>query len=552
MLEQTISVSAMSERNIEALNSLEKARAAHERYLLKLQNQDLENAIEYYIDAVKLNPTMPEAYYRLATLMWQNGQISLQTAIEQCKQAVSIAPKNINAHLYTGYFLKLAQDYKSAEKEFKNAIKIGGLNSARPRLFMSLSILQKMTTEKHSPLDFVKCMYYLLTGSVMIFWDLASLKMIYKNFSEDFSVLSYKRAGEFLESIKNNDLAVKMYKKGALKTEKDEIFYEKIADLQVKNEDMENAIESYKKVLDANPKNREALVKLATVNQTYFPDNIEESIDCYNELLEIESDKAPIYYELGHLYLKKEDKIHAICAFKLALELDEENPFYNNALAYAFVQAGLYDDAVDFYQKAIKLNPDKKWTAIVCQALGAIYEEIYENHEAAIASFQAGIVLDPENSEIYLSLGDVYMEEQDLDKAIRAYCDAISVDANDYRGFAKTGLALWEKDYTEEAIVAYTRAIDINPEYDIAQNNLGVIYLDGMGMSKEALSYFETAVDINPNYTLAYFNAGRALQSLKRNEEAAKYYQMAMDLNKLTEDLDEEEIKERLYGLFNA
>src|SRR5574344_2103763 len=154
MLEQTISVSAMSERNIEALNSLEKARAAHERYLLKLQNQDLENAIEYYIDAVKLNPTMPEAYYRLATLMWQNGQISLQTAIEQCKKAISLAPKNINAHLYTGYFMKMAQDYKSAETEFKNAIKIGGINSARPRLFMSRS--EEHTSELQSP-DHIVC-----------------------------------------------------------------------------------------------------------------------------------------------------------------------------------------------------------------------------------------------------------------------------------------------------------------------------------------------------------------------------------------------------------
>ena len=100
--------------------------------------------------------------------------------------------------------------------------------------------------------------------------------------------------------------------------------------------------------------------------------------------------------------------------FKLAVEKDCENPFYNNSLAYAFVQAELYDDAIEYYQKAINLNPDKQWTAIVCQALGSIYYQIKGNYEAAIATFQAGIVLDPENSEIYLSLGDVYMVENDL------------------------------------------------------------------------------------------------------------------------------------------
>ena len=101
------------------------------------------------------------------------------------------------------------------------------------------------------------------------------------------------------------------------------------------------------------------------------------------------------------------------------------------------------------------------------------------------------------------------------------------------------------------SIVSYHRAIELNPEYDIAQNNLGVIYLDGLGTPEEALIYFKAAIDVNPNYTLAYFNAGRSLQAMGDNNEAADYYQMAMDLNRLTTELDEEEIKERLYGLFN-
>jgi len=65
------------------------------------------------------------------------------------------------------------------------------------------------------------------------------------------------------------------------------------------------------------------------------------------------------------------------------------------------------------------------------------------------------------------------------------------------------------------------------------------------------LFYFKKAVEINPNYTLAYFNAGRALQAVGENNEAADYYQMALDLNRLTEELEEEDIKDRLYGLFN-
>ena len=68
--------------------------------------------------------------------------------------------------------------------------------------------------------------------------------------------------------------------------------------------------------------------------------------------------------------------------------------------------------------------------------------------------------------------------------------------------------------------------------------------------AKIVLEYFETAIGINPNYTLAYFNAGRASQKMGFTNDAANYYQMAIDLNKLTEDLDENDIRTRLYSLF--
>lgn len=552
MLEQAILRSNLTLNLEKAKESLEKAREAHERYLTKLQDNDLQDAIESYITAIKLDPTLPESYYRLASLMWENGQIGLQTAIDQCKTAISIAPGNINAHIYAGYFMKMANDYNSAENEFKNAIKLGGINSSRPRLFLSLSILQKMSVEKITVKEFAKCLYYLVTGGLTFAWDFAFLKMLYKNFSESLSVIYYKSSGEFCEKLNNYDAAAKIYQKAAEKTQRDELFYHKIGDICIRANKMEYAIDCYKKALDANPCNRDVLVKLATVTQTFFPENVDEAIDCYNKLLELETDNAQIYYELGHLYIKKQDKVHAIVAFKLALEKDPENPFYNNSLAYSYVQAELYDEAIEHYQQAIKLNPDQQWTSIVCQALGSIYFQIKENHEAAIASFQAGIILDPENSEIHLSLGDVYMADGDLDAAIKSYCESITINSEDYRAYSKAGIALWEKDYLEEAIVAYHRAIDLNPEYDIALNNLGVIYLDGIGTPEEGLKYIQQAIECNPNYTLAYFNAGRAAQAMGEGNEAASYYQMALDLNRLTEELDEDDIKDRLYGLFNA
>ncbi len=557
MLEQhnisgTQDTESSENKNENAIKTLEKARVYHEKYLLRNNNSDLENAVNYYIQAIKQNPKIPETYYRLASLMFENGQISLDSAIEQCKVAVDIDPQNTNAHLYTGYFLKLARDFDEAEKEFKNAIKINPINSARPRLILATMLYEKINKVKPSFIDFIRMVYYACSGCLTVLWDAASLKMLYKNVSDDAKVFIYKTYGGFLEKIKNSSLAVATYDAAAESTGRDEYFYNRIGDICIKEHAPEIALDAYKKVLESNPYDRTALVKLATLIQTHFPDNFNDAIDCYNKLLEIEPDNDKVYYELGHLYLQKNENLPAVNAFCMALEKDEENPFYHNSMAFALVQLEQYDDAIEHYQKAININPDPYWTSIVCQALGSVYSEIKNNPEAAIVLYQTAAVLNPDSEESQLAIGDTYFSQEDYDNAIKAYCDAIKINPENAKAYCKCGMALWEKDYTEEAIVAYHKAIALNPEYAIAYNNLGVIYLDDLGNTNEALELFEKAIEINKSYTLAYFNLGRSYALIGENTKAAKNFQRAMDLNILTGELDEEDILYRLHKLFEV
>ena len=541
-----------TEKSDKAKQALELARVSHEKYLMRNDNGDLQDAITNYIDAVKYDPTIPETYYRLATLMWEQGQISINTAIDQCKTAISLAPDNMNAHLYTGYFMQMAENYPEAIEEFKSAIKSGKMNSARPRLILSQAILQKINSKNANFKDYVNFIYYFLSGSLMLAWDRPSLKMMYKKVSDSASIFTYSKIGQFLEKFNLFDKAEGVYQQAVVDTQNSQLFYDKMGDIALKNNEIDMCLDCYRKVLESNPLNRDVLVKLATVLQTYFPDNTSEAIECYEKLLEFDIDTAAIYYEMGHLYLRREDKINSVSAFKLAVERDSENPYYNNSLAFAYSKAELYDEAIEYYQKAIAINPDNEWTSIVCQGLGSIYAEEKGNVEAAIATYQAGIILDPDNYDLYIALGDTYMAIYDLDKAIKAYCDAILVDPENYRGYSKAGIALYEKDFTEEALVAYHKSIELNPENALAHNNLGIVYLDGLLDAEEALEYFEEAIRLDPEYTLAYFNAGRASQEMGFTNDAANYYQMAIDLNKESQELDDEDIMDRIRKLFEV
>ncbi|MBQ9246264.1 tetratricopeptide repeat protein [bacterium] len=531
---------------------MEFARKYHEQYLIKGKKSDLENAVENYIDAIKFNPNIAEAYYRLATLLWDKGEINLASAIEQCKSAINISPDNPNARIYAAYFLEMAKKYDEAEKELKEAIKLNPLKSARSRLSLASMYIDKMHDTNINAKDFSQSLYYMLSGSLSIPLDSPSIKMLYKNLSKNLSLIFYDVVGKVLEKTKHYSMAIKAYDTAANKTGRNEIYYQRIGDINVKEEDIATARNAYIKALENNPYNKELLFKVATLTQVYFEDDIDTALDCYTKLLELEENNANIYYELGHLYLKKDEALNAVNAFKLALDKDIENPFYHNALAYALVRADQYDEACEHYKFAIDRNPSPEWTAIVCQALSSIYRNVYDDIDTAIELLKNAIILDETNDESFVELGDIYNETEDLDSAIKAYCEAIKLNPKNAVAYNKCAMALWQKDYIEEAIIAYHKAIGINPEYEVAYNNLGVIYLDGIRNLKEAKKLFETAISLNPTYAMAHFNLGRVLQAKGQNIEAAKSYQKALELNEIEKELDSEDIRRKLFELFEV
>lgn len=535
-----------------AQDYMEEARRFHEQYLIKGSRIDLENAVAGYIDAIKFNPNIAEAYYRLATLLWDKGEINLSSAIEQCKSAINISPSNSNARIYAGFFLEMAKQYDDAEKEFKEAIKLNPLKSARSRLSLASMYMEKMHDGTINLKDFSGFLFYMLSGSLSIALDTPSVKMLCRNISKNVSLMFYDAIGNIFEKTKNYSMAVKAYDMAANTTGINERYYQKIGDINVKKDEIGRAKNYYIKALETNPYNKELLLKTATLCQVYFEDDPDTAIDCYSKLLELGEDNQSIFYELGHLYLKKEDFINSISAFKLALEKDYENPFYHNALAYALVRADQYEEACEHYKFAIDKNPDPEWTAIVCQALASLYHKVFDDTDTAMDFLKTAIMLDENNDETFLELGDIYSECEDTDSAIKSYCEAIKLNPKNPVAYNKCAMALWQKDYIEEAIIAYHKALGINPDYYTAYNNLGVIYLDGIRNLKEAEKLFKTAISLKNDYVMPHFNLGRVYEQKGQNIEAARYYQTALELNEIEPELNSEEITQKIHSLFEV
>ena len=526
----------------------EMATKYHQDFLLKESSEDLINAINCYIESIKENPYEASSYYRLAVLMYENKQISLEGAIEQCRKAIMLDEKNPDARMYLAYFLSKKGDKKSAKLELKQAIKLSPKGKTRARFIMALELLGK----DEGFFGFIKGSCYMAQASLMSIFDKAAVNMFTKNLATEAKYIKYNTIGKILEKLKLEKDAYQVYSDAIDETKNAPEFYEKMARIAIKKQRPKVAMQCFENASKLSNNNPYKLVNVIDFMQEAYPDNVDELIDYYNLLVLKLPEFARPYYELGHLYIRKGDFISASNAFKLALEHDKENPFYYNSLAYTYVQLEQYDIAIDYYKKAIDKNPDNEWTAVVAQALAAIYYKIENDNEAAIKILEYALTLTKERGSIYTLYGDIYFDNDDMEMAIKYYNMGLMNGVKDPKIYSRLAMAYWEKDSVYDAIDSYKLAIETDKNYDVAYNNLGVIYLDTLEDTTSALPCFEQAVKLNPEYMLAHFNLGRCYAIRNKKIEAAKEFQCAIDINRETNEIDEEIIQEKLYNLFTT
>ena len=213
-----------------AQKTLDKAVAAHQRYLLKSASEDLSEAINCYIETIKEDPKETSAYYRLATLLHKDGQIGVQSAIDQCHKAVDLNPMDANAHMYLGYFLSLNQNFDEAKQEFQQALKLNPATS-RTRLVLALTMLEKLksASSTKSVKDVTNALYYGVTGTIMSLFDKSCIKMVYQNLKDDLNFAKYKTVGGFLEKIHSDKQAYNTYLSVVDNSKKSISVYERMA-----------------------------------------------------------------------------------------------------------------------------------------------------------------------------------------------------------------------------------------------------------------------------------------------------------------------------------
>jgi Flp pilus assembly protein TadD len=129
----------------------------------------------------------------------------------------------------------------------------------------------------------------------------------------------------------------------------------------------------------------------------------------------------------------------------------------------------------------------------------------------------------------HYNLGVALYDQKKLVEAVAAYRKAIDLEPDYAEAYTNLGVALRDQKKVDEAVAACRKAIALKPDSPEAHNNLGVALYDQKKLV-EAVASFRKAIEIKPDSAGAYNNLGNALADQKKLVEAEAAYRKAIAL----------------------
>jgi len=151
--------------------------------------------------------------------------------------------------------------------------------------------------------------------------------------------------------------------------------------------------------------------------------------------------------------------------------------------------------------------------------------------DQAIQFYKKAIELNPEYAEAWRNLGEAYRDKGFLNEAISSYKKAINLEPNIGETYYKLGLCFEKLREVDKASYYFGKAIQINPDDSLSHNALGKIYYQKRDFDK-ALIHFKQAIEIDPGFTEVYENMGMVYEALHNLDEAIFSYQKAIEFTK--------------------
>lgn len=150
--------------------------------------------------------------------------------------------------------------------------------------------------------------------------------------------------------------------------------------------------------------------------------------------------------------------------------------------------------------------------------------------DQAVFAFQQVISLKPDKVDGYYNMGNALNDQEKFEEAISMYKKALLIYPDYDKALNNMGNSLKALGKPAEALEAYKKATSANTNNAQAYNNIGIILKD-QSKFNEALAAFNQALRIKPDYAEAYNNIGIVLQDTGGRTKAIETIKGSLDLN---------------------
>ena len=288
--------------------------------------------------------------------------------------------------------------------------------------------------------------------------------------------------------------------------------------------------------------------------------NYAEAFDLFQHCYALDSTKANVLSELSGFYNVLQENSKAAVFLEKALEKDPHNYYYNMMMGSFYRDLDQKQEAIDIYNRMLEEYPEN---IDVYMALAEAYNDngdlekaievldgleqvvgvresitinkfrlysMLNRKDEAFDEIESIVDKNPDNIDYTLMLGNLYMQDNQLEKALEQYKKVEAVDAN-YPALVLSMVNYYEKSGKPDMALEEIKGALINPMFEIdIKLQLLTRYITMLQSNKTdttiANPLFDTLFDQHPNNAQLNFLYGSVLMLQENETEAMKQFEI--------------------------
>ncbi len=457
-------------------------------------SRDIENAAQYFHEALKADPENAYLLDRSFTLLLANGDV--EEAVGLANRLIAQDKTNMLGRIALGSVALKERSFSKARKELNQA-------GSGPLADLTGSILTAWAAHGAGNTDDAISIINKLSGP-----DWFSV------FTAYHTGLMLEQAGRYEEAAAQFARAYEI-DKGALRIVQ---AHARALARAGKPDKALEALDLFDRVIPSHP-----IMEVAR-------EAIENQRDLRSDVLNAQDGAAELLYGLGSAIGRDGGEELSAIYLQLALFLKPNAELAYLSLANLFEQLKQYERANEVLAKIPEDSPLKRNAQI---EVGLNYNAL-DNLEESRKALSELIYENPKDLEASIALGNVYRSHKMFDEAAKVYGAAIDnlqkIESHHWQLFYYRGISLERIKEWDRAEADFLKALELYPDQPLVLNYLGYSWVDRGQNYARALGMIKKAVELRPNDGYIVDSLGWVYFMLGRYEEATEQLERAVEL----------------------